>query len=64
MGILHQLRWIICDQLIWWTITVAPPDEAKQDLLVTLIPWLRRQVERSKADMKKGRPAKTSWPVP
>jgi hypothetical protein len=55
MSILHQLRWIIADRLISWATVIAPRDEGRDDLAVTLTPWLGRQVQRSEDDMRRRR---------
>jgi hypothetical protein len=56
MKLMYQLRWIVSDALIFWGMRIAPKGEEKEDLMVTLHPWLQRQVERVKAEIERDRP--------
>jgi hypothetical protein len=54
--LMYQLRWIVSDTLIFWSMRIAPKGEEKDDLMVTLHPWLQRQVARARAEIERMRP--------
>jgi hypothetical protein len=49
MTLANQLRWIIADCLLGWTMLLAPRDAGRADLAISLAPWCARHAGRSRS---------------